>query len=730
VAAKVQEWLSLVPEDHPKADRLKAGLRRLHITFQQAPLLGSLLDPGREAGGLYEADFQEIQELLALALAAEDSEAAEQALSAKGLMEAARLLGDRYHLVITNVPYRKRGDHCEELKDFCTSFYSDAKADLANVFLERCLELARPKGVVQIVMPQNWLFLSSYKRQRESLIKRVQWNLLARLGAGAFETINGEVVQAILLTQTHTPVAENSLIRGVDASKPKSAPSKAALLREGKLLSVRQKDQLGNPDARVALGESSELPLLERYAQSYQGITTGDNPRFIQCFWEQRLWGGPWMSFQSTGEESDYYVGREQVFHWEGGSGPLACSDAARIQGQVAWGSKGISVRQMGKLAATLNLGSPWDMNSAMLVPGDFSHLSAIWCFCSSPLFFEAVRQVDQALKVTNATLVKVPFDLAYWEKVAAARYPNGLPKPYSDNPTQWLFHGHPKPAADPLQSTLARLVGYRWPAETDNAMELSDEARAWIARCSDLDALVDDDGILPIPAMRGEQPAEGRLRQMLAAAFGVDWSTSKEQDLLQAVDYSGKSLEAWLRDGFFEQHCKLFHQRPFIWQVWDGMRDGFSVLVNYHKLDRKGLESLTYSYLGDWINRQKDAASRNESGAQGKLEKALELQKKLVAILEGEAPYDIFVRWKPLKQQPIGWEPDLNDGVRLNIRPFMTAGILRKDPKINWNKDRGTDVESAPWYHLGPEYGGKKGDRINDHHLSLGEKQKAREKA
>jgi len=34
----------------------------------------------------------------------------------------------------------------------------------------------------------------------------------------------------------------------------------------------------------------------------------------------------------------------------------------------------------------------------------------------------------------------------------------------------------------------------------------------------------------------------------------------------------------------------------------------------------------------------------------------------------EGEAPYDILVRWKPLEQQPIGWYPDLNDGVRLNI--------------------------------------------------------------
>ena len=64
-----------------------------------------------------------------------------------------------------------------------------------------------------------------------------------------------------------------------------------------------------------------------------------------------------------------------------------------------------------------------------------------------------------------------------------------------------------------------------------------------------------------------------------------------------------------------------------------------------------------------------------------------MELQKRLEAILEGEPPYDIFVRWKPLHEQPIGWEPDINDGVRMNIRPFMAvdlpggskgAGILR----------------------------------------------------
>jgi len=45
--------------------------------------------------------------------------------------------------------------------------------------------------------------------------------------------------------------------------------------------------------------------------------------------------------------------------------------------------------------------------------------------------------------------------------------------------------------------------------------------------------------------------------------------------------------LEGFLRDEFFASHCKLFGNRPFIWQVWDGTKDGFSVLLNYHKLDQ-----------------------------------------------------------------------------------------------------------------------------------------------
>ena len=63
----------------------------------------------------------------------------------------------------------------------------------------------------------------------------------------------------------------------------------------------------------------------------------------------------------------------------------------------------------------------------------------------------------------------------------------------------------------------------------------------------------------------------------------------------------------------------------------------------------------MIYTYLGDWISRQKDDIKSGVDGAAEKLAAAEALKKRLELILEGEAPYDIFVRWKPLGLQPLG---------------------------------------------------------------------------
>ena len=748
VAAKADDWAALVPDALFNKELLAQELRALHSVFSQAPLLGSLLDPVRSLGGgtLGLFDFDALKELLERALATEapatqgsaDTEADDArrdlALTARGLLEAAQLLAARYHLVITNVPYLSRGKQLDALKDYCALHYPDAKSDLANVFLERCLELAhdRGQGVVQIVMPQNWLFLTSYKRQRESLLKSVSWNLLARLGPGAFETISGEVVQAVLLTQTRTPAGEGFQLRGVDASAPKSAVQKAALLRGGaEMVSVSQKGQLGNPDSRVTLElTDSKSKHLGDYAECFQGLASGDLARLGASFWEVDSIGTEWVYLQDSVVRSIDFGGGEGIVFWKNGTGWIAEVSQNPFRGKLAWGKKGVLISLIRELQSSFYSGQVFTNNVAALMPFNPADcLPAIYSFCQSEDFNLAVRKIDQALKVTNATLLKVPFDLAHWQQVAVERYPNGLPKPYSNDPTQWLFHGHPQSATDPLQIAVARLAGYRWPAETDTAMELADEARTWIARCDALAEHTDDDGIVCLPSVRGEPPAHDRLLKLLIAAWETvqpgSWKPAVLDKLLADADSAGKGLDVWLRDKFFEQHAKRFHHRPFIWQVWDGLKDGFAALVNYHKLDAKNLERLIHLYLGRWISDQEDGVRNGVDGAPTRLAAAQDLKRRLELILEGEAPHDIFVRWKPLADQPIGWTPDLNDGVRLNIRPFMTAEVLRhnKKPKLNitWDKDRGKDVASAPWFKV------FKGERINDHHLTLAEKHKAR---
>jgi hypothetical protein len=290
------------------------------------------------------------------------------------------------------------------------------------------------------------------------------------------------------------------------------------------------------------------------------------------------------------------------------------------------------------------------------------------------------------------------------------------------------------------LQVAVARLLGYQWPRQTGSSFPDCPALGP-----DGMEKLMDDDGIVCLPSVRGEEPAAERLRKLLAAAFGKDWKAHTELEVIRATGSEATDLEEWLRNDFFEQHCDRFHQRPFIWHIWDGRkRDGFHALVNYHTLaggdkGRRTLESLTHSYLGEWITRQKHGMDPKhpEEGADERLAAALALKEILEGILDGEPPYDIFVRWKPLAQQSIGWNPDINDGVRMNIRPFLAsdipggkkgAGILRAKPNIKWDKDRGKephrDESEYPWFWNGS---GFTGDRVNDVHLAKELKEKAR---
>ena len=181
---------------------LRNSMDTLYELFSQAPVLGSLIDPHAVEADLFQRDFESIRDLFAIVLKQErrSDEEIERAVAARGMARAAQLLADQYTLVITNVPYLARGKQDQALRVFCERNFPRSKNDLATAFLERCLHLCAERGTASLVLPQNWLFLTSYRKLRQRLLKTETWRVLARLGAGAFETVTGEVVKAVLLT--------------------------------------------------------------------------------------------------------------------------------------------------------------------------------------------------------------------------------------------------------------------------------------------------------------------------------------------------------------------------------------------------------------------------------------------------------------------------------------------------------------------------------------------------
>ncbi len=212
-----------------------------------------------------------------------------------------------------------------------------------------------------------------------------------------------------------------------------------------------------------------------------------------------------------------------------------------------------------------------------------------------------------------------------------------------------------------------------------------------------------DDDGIVPFNAVNGEPRLVERVRHELAEIFPDRDASQVEVEIVNELNQAVKgyrrctSLDAWLDNAFFEYHCGLYKNRPIFWHIASAQgtaRFAFGALVHYHRFDRNRLANLRATYLRDAVEEfRRESGLADKAGAtadrlewQAKLEEAQALDLKLQAIQEGhhegaeggERDYRILTPWKAPDERPKGWDPDLDDGVKVNIEPLQKAGVLR----------------------------------------------------
>lgn len=135
----------------------------------------------------------------------------------RDLSNLAKLLSDKYDVMITNPPYIAPSSMGVPVKDYATKKYSNSKSDMFAMFMET--GLVKPNGFTAMINMHSWMFLSSYEKLRKALLSSKEMVTLIHLGARAFETISGEVVQTVAFVQRSCRLCGNAVyFRLVDST--------------------------------------------------------------------------------------------------------------------------------------------------------------------------------------------------------------------------------------------------------------------------------------------------------------------------------------------------------------------------------------------------------------------------------------------------------------------------------------------------------------------------------
>jgi type I restriction-modification system DNA methylase subunit len=124
----------------------------------------------------------------------------------KNLAIIGDILSSKYDVMITNPPYIGIATMEKPVKDYALKNYPDSKTDMFAMFMET--DLVKKNGFLAMINMHSWMFLSSFEKLRKNILNLKEIVVMAHLGAHAFETIGGEVVQ------TTTFVMRNCIYKG------------------------------------------------------------------------------------------------------------------------------------------------------------------------------------------------------------------------------------------------------------------------------------------------------------------------------------------------------------------------------------------------------------------------------------------------------------------------------------------------------------------------------------
>ena len=258
----------------------------------------------------------------------------------KALAHQAKVLSGKYSVVCTNPPYLNKMDG--KLKTFVTEKYKDYSGDLFSVFTYRNLMFCKQDGYCGYMTPFVWMFIKTYERLREFIIRNKSITTLVQMEYSAFEEATVPICSFVLKNGKAT---ENGLYFKLSDFKGGMEVQKQKVLEAladkncGYFYEADQSNFSKIPGSPVAYWVSEAFlrvfdtgVLLGKIADAKQGVATADNNRFL------RLWNEvsinkvsfhthshedaatareKWFPYNKGGDFRKWYGNNEFVVNWE-----------------------------------------------------------------------------------------------------------------------------------------------------------------------------------------------------------------------------------------------------------------------------------------------------------------------------------------------------------------------------------------------------------------------------
>lgn len=459
----IQESGELTADALGRLGKQESTARTLLDTFKNAKEYGSILQPKVTL-----AELDALQEQLREVDGASDMGSLTDQLVAGQivnvlypLIEQARMLVQKYDVVVTNPPYMGASNMNPRLNDFIKNHYPDSKSDLFAVFIERCAQMDKRGGYQAMITQHAWMFLSSFEKLRAKL-QLIDTVNMAHLGARGFDEIGGEVVQttSFVMRSSHTKGYKGTYCRLIDGDSEKA---KAEMFVSGENRYVAEQDNFSKiPGSPVAYWVSENfigtflrgisIDSISKYTGS-QNITA-NNEKYLRYIWEvvntEVGTNTHWAVYIKGGTYRKWYGNIELVVDWSDSAREFYKNNpTSNLLGKPYRFREGITYTELTSGTNSfryLPAIAIFDKKGPCIV--DVQHRSYCLAFFNTKVAVEYFKLLNPTitLQVKDVKNTPIIFDDAYMQDVESIANSNVelCRKDWDSFETSWDFKHHP----------------------------------------------------------------------------------------------------------------------------------------------------------------------------------------------------------------------------------------------------------------------------------------------